>query len=203
MSKLAGQLPEFEGDVHDALERVSTPMYVLDRDGTIVWLNAAAKELVPTGVGRRFTEVVMPDQVKSAKRRFAQRMLGKPPFEDHTTAIRDATGSRVEVEISSVPLRSGGQIVGVFGVALPKQRSRSRAVGTPPPELTARQHEVLSLLSEGHTTAGIATQLVLSEETVRNHIKAALRELGARSRLEAVIWWHRLGPLERGKHTDD
>lgn len=202
MSSLAGHMSEFGSDVHDALERVSAPMYVLDRDGKIVWLNDAALELVPAGVGRSFTEVVMPDQVPSAKRRFAQRMLGKPPFEDHTTAIRDASGARVEVEISSVPLRSGGQVVGIFGVARPKRRP-SRPIGTPSPEFTARQHEVLSLLSEGHTTSGIARQLVLSEETVRNHIKAALRQLGARSRLEAVIWWHRVGPAESSEHAND
>lgn len=202
MSTRAGHLSELGADVHDALERVSAPMYVLDRDGTIVWLNDAGKELVPAGLGRRFTEVVMPDQVAVAERRFAERILGKPPFEPHTTAIRDARGSRVEVEISSVPLRSGGHIVGVFGVARPK-RSASQATRTTTPELTARQHEVLRLLCDGLTTSGIAEQLVLSEETVRNHIKAALRQLGARSRLEAVIWWHRLGPFERSTHTDD
>jgi DNA-binding NarL/FixJ family response regulator len=144
----------------------------------------------------------MPDRLQSAKQQFAQRMLGRPPFEDHMTAIRGASGRRVEVEISSVPLRDGGQIVGVFGVARPKRRA-SPAAGQPPPKLTARQHEVLSLLGEGHTTTAIAQQLVLSEETVRNHIKAVLRQLGARSRLEAVIWWHRRGPLESTEQTSD
>ena len=54
------------------------------------------------------------------------------------------------------------------------------------PALTARQLEVLALLAEGHTSETIAAQLVISVATVRNHVTAILRELGAHSRLEAV-----------------
>jgi DNA-binding CsgD family transcriptional regulator len=54
------------------------------------------------------------------------------------------------------------------------------------PVLTARQLEVLALLAEGHTSETIAADLVISVATVRNHVTAILRELGAHSRLEAV-----------------
>ena len=54
------------------------------------------------------------------------------------------------------------------------------------PVLTARQLEVLALLAEGLTSEAIAAQLVISVATVRNHVTAILRELGAHSRLEAV-----------------
>jgi DNA-binding NarL/FixJ family response regulator len=55
-----------------------------------------------------------------------------------------------------------------------------------PPSLTRRQREILYLLVEGVRVKQIAARLTLSETTVRNHIRAILRELGAHSQLEAV-----------------
>ena len=52
--------------------------------------------------------------------------------------------------------------------------------------LTPRQLEILNLLASGSTTAGIATELFLSVETVRWHVKSILRKLGVRSRADAV-----------------
>lgn len=54
------------------------------------------------------------------------------------------------------------------------------------PELSVRQLEVLRLLSKGKPAKKISEELRLSETTVRNHIRALLRALGARSQLEAV-----------------
>jgi NarL family two-component system response regulator LiaR len=52
--------------------------------------------------------------------------------------------------------------------------------------LTAREWEVIDLLSQGMSTEEIAAGLVLSIETVRSHVKNVLRKLGVRSRHEAV-----------------
>ncbi len=53
-------------------------------------------------------------------------------------------------------------------------------------DLSSREWEVLDLLCEGLTTAEIAERLSLSPVTVRRHVSATTRKLGARSRLEAV-----------------
>jgi two-component system, NarL family, response regulator LiaR len=52
--------------------------------------------------------------------------------------------------------------------------------------LTAREWEVLDLLSGGAKTDDIARTLVLSPETVRSHLKNLYRKLEVRSRHEAV-----------------
>lgn len=52
--------------------------------------------------------------------------------------------------------------------------------------LTQREREVLELLAQGSTTQGIASTLVLSLHTVRNHVRNVMTKLGAHSRLEAV-----------------
>jgi DNA-binding CsgD family transcriptional regulator len=52
--------------------------------------------------------------------------------------------------------------------------------------LTARECEVLALISQGLRNADIATRLYLAPKTVEHHISAILAKLQARSRAEAV-----------------
>ncbi len=52
--------------------------------------------------------------------------------------------------------------------------------------LTAREHEVLVLLSGGLTNAAIARHLSLSVHTVRSHVADLSHKLGAHSKLEAL-----------------
>jgi DNA-binding CsgD family transcriptional regulator len=52
--------------------------------------------------------------------------------------------------------------------------------------LTARQREVLDLMLAGQTNAQIADRLVLSIPTVKSHVRAVLRAVGAVNRSEAI-----------------
>jgi two-component system response regulator DesR len=52
--------------------------------------------------------------------------------------------------------------------------------------LSEREREVLAAARDGGTAAEIAARLYLSEGTVRNHLSAAIRKTGARSRPEAL-----------------
>jgi DNA-binding NarL/FixJ family response regulator len=101
--------------------------------------------------------------------------------------IVGADGSRIAVEVSSVPLRPDEHVVGVFG-----QVTDMIEKPHPHPELqlTPRQSEVLELLERGRSTGQIAEELHLSNDTVRNHIRHLLRAVGAHSRLEAVAIAH-------------
>lgn len=61
--------------------------------------------------------------------------------------------------------------------------------------LTARELEVLQLLAEGASTANASERLGISSATLRAHVQAILRKLGAHSRLEAVAEAARLGVI--------
>ena len=53
--------------------------------------------------------------------------------------------------------------------------------------LTPREREVLTLMAQGHRNPEIAEALCVSLKTVEFHVSNILSELGARTRLEAVI----------------
>jgi pimeloyl-ACP methyl ester carboxylesterase/DNA-binding CsgD family transcriptional regulator len=56
--------------------------------------------------------------------------------------------------------------------------------------LTAREREVLSLITEGLGNAEIAARLSISEKTVRNHVSNVFDKLGVWSRAQAMVFAH-------------
>lgn len=59
--------------------------------------------------------------------------------------------------------------------------------------LTAREREIVLLLSNGYAALNIAAKLNLSHATVRNHIQNVLRKLDVHSQVEAVALSFRRG----------
>ena len=55
-------------------------------------------------------------------------------------------------------------------------------------ELTGREREVLELLAEGLSNAGIAERLVITPKTAEHHVGRILRKLGLKNRAEAAAY---------------
>jgi PAS domain S-box-containing protein len=178
------ELEAIGGEVEDAIERVRVPAYVIDRHGIIRYLNPAARKLVGDVRGRQLTSVVAPEETRRAREIFARNLMGPRAGSDNKGVVIDADGERVSIEVSAVPLQSGGRVIGVFGQVLDVEEDNPPP--PPHPHLTPRQSEVLRLLEQGRSTEQMARELHLSTETVRNHIRHILRALNVHSRLEAV-----------------
>ena len=58
----------------------------------------------------------------------------------------------------------------------------------PGPTLTARELEVLKLVAQGMSNKEIASELYISENTVKNHVRNILEKLHLHSRMEAVMY---------------
>jgi DNA-binding NarL/FixJ family response regulator len=59
--------------------------------------------------------------------------------------------------------------------------------------LTLREREILSALASGATNHEIARRLVISEHTVKNHVKRVLAKLHLHSRRDAARYAHQHG----------
>ncbi|WP_432841347.1 response regulator [Dactylosporangium sp. CA-092794] len=67
--------------------------------------------------------------------------------------------------------------------------------------LTDREHEILIAIGRGWTNGEIAERLVLSESTVKTHVGRVLAKIGARDRIQAVIFAYDQG-LTRAQDQD-
>ncbi len=177
-------------DLIKTLERVRVPSVIADRQGIVTWMNDAARASFGDLVRRKFTTIVPPEHVAIVERQLERKLRGAP-VTDYEVDVFTVDGRRRRAQISSVPIQGGDACHAVFGVAVPGAPRPARS----PIALTPRQAEVLQLLADGASTADIAAELHLSNETVRNHVRHILRALGAHSRLEAVAIAHRQGLL--------
>jgi DNA-binding NarL/FixJ family response regulator len=70
----------------------------------------------------------------------------------------------------------------------------------PPPQpaepLTVREEEVLVTVARGRTNAEVADELHISLSTVKTHLASLMNKLGARNRVEIVMWAYETGRMK-------
>ncbi len=76
------------------------------------------------------------------------------------------------------------------------RRPRAGVVDARLGELTDREREVLTLIGRGRSNAEIGSELFISEQTVKTHVGKILAKLGARDRVQAVIFAYDAGLVE-------
>jgi len=76
------------------------------------------------------------------------------------------------------------------------QKPRSTASSGRLAELTDREREVLVLIGLGRSNGEIATELFIAEQTVKTHVGKILAKVGARDRVQAVIFAYDTGIVE-------
>lgn len=65
--------------------------------------------------------------------------------------------------------------------------------------LTAREREILGLVSNGRSNKEVARELMLQEKTVKHHMTSVLSKLKVRNRTEAAMLLHNVdGPKRQG-----
>ena len=76
------------------------------------------------------------------------------------------------------------RLTGYF--ATPERDSKATSVEVFP-NLTEREHEILSLIAEGYTNTAIASRLYLSPKTVRNYVSSIFTKMQVADRPQAII----------------
>lgn len=185
----------------DALHS-GAPLFTFDASKRIRSWNKAAEEATGLAaadvVGRYCWEALCAHDeaggiVCHAGCSFHRLLLERWPVAPPTLMIRTSTGPRrMRVPMIAVEERT------LFAALLLDPGEALPPVPPPVeegqvPALTQRQQTVLEMLADGKQARKIAVELQLSEMTVRNHIRAILRELGCTSQLSAVAKARRLG----------
>ncbi len=62
--------------------------------------------------------------------------------------------------------------------------------------LTLREKEIFDLLTNNKTTKEIATELNISEKTVRNHVSNTMQKLDVKGRSQAIVELLKLGEIK-------
>lgn len=108
-------------------------------------------------------------------------------------------GAEQQDLLSAVRLVMAGQVVIGPGVAerLIGYLSTPPPVGTPFPELTGREREILERVAQGHSNSAIAAALGVAAKTVSNHLSATFAKLRVATRAEAILLARKEG-LGRG-----
>ena len=180
------------------LDSLMVPASLHDVDGHFVHANAAAERASGYSnaalVGLHHTDLLRPEvraNVETQFRRAAEE--GEPT--DFETVFVDAGGHLRGVRAQHLPLHDGDAIIGILILAFEVRRAPPLPAAARNPHLTPRQREILSLIASGLSTAEVASELTLSPETVRNHLRNTFGELGAHTRVEAIAAAQRLGLL--------
>lgn len=101
----------------------------------------------------------------------------------------DAESSLVSDNIPSVPASVPYQVqsdpLPPNGSAAPAPREKGAPSGV---RLSARESAILRGLVKGYSNKVIANRLNITDATVKVHVKAILRKMGAKNRTQAAIW---------------
>jgi DNA-binding NarL/FixJ family response regulator len=100
------------------------------------------------------------------------------------------TGSAEDLVTAVCSVARGGDYVDPAVAATLAPRATSAA------RLSRREREILDCLSQGMTGEDVAKRLFLSPETVRTHIRNAMRKLDANTRVHAVALAVRLQEID-------
>jgi DNA-binding NarL/FixJ family response regulator len=143
---------------------------------------ARLRQLLPDSQVLVFTVYRDDEQVfKALKAGASGYLLKRSTPEEILEAIHDVNhgGAPMTGEIARKVVRS---------FALPDEPAREKAVEEKESgRLTPRQEEILGLLARGFVTKEIASELGISFDTVRFHLKDIYAKLHVRSRTEAVV----------------
>jgi len=167
--------------------RTSNPVALLDDQRRIVAVNDAAIGLFG-GAREQLVGSSMTDSIRPQDRPLADSQwrdfLSTGEYSGSRALVR-ADGSEVAVAFAPRLAEVDGRRLAIYVALAKSENTREPQLSRNPP-LTRREREVVTLIALGRETPEIASELHISPETVRTHVRNAMSRLGARTRAQLV-----------------
>jgi pimeloyl-ACP methyl ester carboxylesterase/DNA-binding CsgD family transcriptional regulator len=145
-------------DVLDRLPEITAPTLVL---------HAVGDRRVPYEQGRQLSSLIPNAKLVDLDSKNHLLIETEPAWKTCQAAVREFLGAGPAIETAS---------------------AAKPADGPAPDGLTPREVEVLRLIANGKSNQDIATELVISVNTVTNHVKNILGKIGCAKRTEAAAY---------------
>ena len=121
---------------------------------------------------------------------------GKLALPERETGSQDSGTDDLAVQAAVPAASSGGSPNEVRATrSRPEELADYRSVddllgslNSTAPNLSPRELSILKLLRDGEPNKSIARQLVLTESTVKVHLKSILRKIRVKNRTQAAVW---------------
>jgi PAS domain S-box-containing protein len=174
-----------------AFKQSKNPMALVDGERRHVDVNAPYLRLLGRGreeiIGRHLWDFVVGGPLFTPTQ--WQAALAAQRFHGQAELVR-ADGSQVGVQWAGTTEVATGQRLVLF-VALSTSRwggSFRRTVETDrePGQLSPRELEIVRMIARGESGPEIAAELHIAHDTVRTHVRNAMKKVGARSRAHLV-----------------
>jgi pimeloyl-ACP methyl ester carboxylesterase/DNA-binding CsgD family transcriptional regulator len=180
------------GEKNPAFRQVFTSLFV--PGGTAEqtrWFNDLERVSTPPANAARFLDAFFRLDVRDIAPRVSVPTLVLHSRGDAVVPFKD--GQELATLIPNarfVPLQTSNHVLLEDEPVWPQFVSELRDfIGVAPcfPELTSRERNVLDLIAQGLDNVEIATRLVISDKTVRNHITSIFSKLQVSNRAQAII----------------
>ena len=167
----------------------------IDLGFTVLDRPSEAIVLVPIGVLGLFAGIHIVSIASALHAWWARFMLGSRA--QRVPSLAPEPGAPPPVPDGGQPMAVQPAAQMVPDVVPPAEQVESARID----ELTPREREVFRLIAHGYTNAEIAEAFVISEGTVKTHVKRVLGKLGLRDRTQAVVFAYEVGFVARGHVT--
>jgi len=157
-------------------EVILLDMRMPDMDGLLV-LKKLRAQGVKVPISMLTTSTDETDLVESLRNGAQGYLLKDMDPEELVAALRKIVAGETVV---------APQLAGTLARAL-QEKPEGERKKTPLSDLTPREFEIIQHLAEGQSNKAIARNLGISDGTVKLHVKAILRKLNVRSRVEAAV----------------
>ena len=174
-----------------AFKQSKNPMALVDEERRIIDVNPACQRLLGRSreevLGTHLWDYIVGGPVFSPSEWAAA--LATHRFHGEAEVLR-ADGTKIGVQWGGATEVATGRRLVLF-VALSTSRwggsfRRSVVFDHEPSELSMRELEIVRLIAHGESGPEIAAELHISHDTVRTHVRNAMRKVGARSRAHLV-----------------